>query len=81
MPRYFFNLRDGEDLPDETGVELANEQEARIQAVVLAGGLLKDHPDGAFWDGHSWRVEVTDESQTLLFALNFSATVPVKRVA
>ena len=74
MPRYFFDLRDGTYIPDETGVELAGLQEARVEAVVFAGGLLKDNPGGQFWQGHDWQVEVRDESGQMLFTLAFLVT-------
>ena len=73
MPRYFFDLRDGTYLPDHEGTELPNLQAARVAAVELAGGLLKDGA-AKFWDGMEWRVEVKDEAGLLLFILDFSAT-------
>ena len=33
MPRYFFHVHDGRDIPDEEGIELASPDEARNQAV------------------------------------------------
>jgi hypothetical protein len=50
MPRYFFHVRDGADIPDETGTEMSDDDAARAEAVVLAGSLLKDL-GGQFWTG------------------------------
>ena len=74
MPRFFFDIRDGQFIRDDTGVELAGLQEARIQAVVFAAGLLKDNPGGNFWKGDDWQVEVRDERSLMLFTLSFLVT-------
>ena len=71
MPRYFFDLRDGQFIPDDTGSELAGLNEARVQAVMLAGALLKDNPGGQFWEGHDWNVEVREGAGPILFTLTF----------
>jgi hypothetical protein len=76
MPRFFFNLRDGEYISDDTGVELGGVEDARKEAVGYASGLLKDDPGGKFWSGEPWRVEVTDDAKVLLFALTFSVMEP-----
>ena len=33
MPRYFFNVCDGQDLPDDSGTELADRNAAHRQAI------------------------------------------------
>ncbi len=72
MPRYFFDIRDGEYLRDEVGTVLPDIEAARVQAVVLSGGLLQERPS-KFWDGKEWRLEVR-QGQKILFALTFMAT-------
>ena len=42
MPRYFFNVHDGEAQADARGTELADRDEARRQAVVTAGEMLRE---------------------------------------
>ena len=37
MPRYFFHVIDGKDLPDHEGTVLANADEARAEAIILSG--------------------------------------------
>ena len=73
MPRFFFDLRDGTHVIDKEGTELSDLIAARVEAVRLAGGLLKDGA-AKFWDGMAWRVEVKDEAGLLLFVLDVSAT-------
>ena len=48
MPRYFFHVHDGKDIPDHDGVELSGPEEARSQAVSATGEALKDL-GGEFW--------------------------------
>ena len=59
MPRYFFHIHDGQDLPDEDGTELASPEEARNQGVIACGEMLKDLK-GAFWDSAEWTMTVKD---------------------
>ena len=73
MPRYFFHVRDGHDMPDDIGTELPNAQEARVQAVDLAGRLITEQAR-TFADGTQWHLEVTDERGMILFRLDFMAT-------
>ncbi|WP_293380721.1 hypothetical protein [Phenylobacterium sp.] len=73
MPRYFFDIRDGEYIPDHVGCEVPNLEAARIQAVVRSADLLKANPS-KFWDGEEWQLEVRDEACLILFIPTFMAT-------
>jgi hypothetical protein len=44
MPRYFFNVTDGTDLADHSGVELASDQEALAHAKRIAGAIVEAIP-------------------------------------
>ena len=57
MPRYFFHVHDGTEVPDQDGVELVDTNEARVQAVIASGEALKDLK-GAFWKEGEWRMRV-----------------------
>ena len=70
MPRYFFHVIDGKEMPD-TAV-LADEAEARTEAIVVSGEMLKDL-GGAFWNSGEWQVRVEDEARNKVCALTFSA--------
>jgi hypothetical protein len=65
---FFFNLAGATYDPDVVGVELPSMAEARLHATVYAGELLRDRP-GLAWEGEELRVEITDESQLVLFTL------------
>ncbi len=68
MPKYFFNLADGQVNLDREGSEVASLQQARVEAVVYAASMLRDRPEEV-WAGGNWRVEVADERGVLLFTV------------
>jgi len=73
VPRYFFHIQDGKDIPDREGTLLADNKAARIEAITTGGAILKDL--ASYWDGTEWRMNVTDEAGTTLFRLRFSADI------
>ena len=72
MPRYFFHVIDGKEMLDTVGTVLAGEAEARAEAIVVSGEMLKDL-GGAFWNNGEWQVRVEDEAGNKVCALTFSA--------
>jgi len=72
MPRYFFHVIDGHEMRDTVGTVLAGEAEARTEAIVVSGEMLKDL-GGAFWNNGQWQVRVEDETGNKVCALTFSA--------
>ena len=74
MPRYFFNIQDGQDIPDDTGTVCADAVEARTQAVIASGALLRDL-GGRFWPEADWAMHVTDEQGETVCDLRFRGTV------
>ncbi len=71
MPRYFFHVHDAIDRPDRDGLELGGPEQARNQAVIACGEMLKDL-DGAFWDSREWTMTVTNEQGAVVCELKFS---------
>jgi hypothetical protein len=66
--RYFFHVKDGHDLPDETGMLFPSAVEARQEAIETAGELLRG--DGAeLWTGSEWMLRVIDEIGTPVFTI------------
>ena len=70
MPRFFFNVRDGITLSDDTGLELASLKDAQVLAVRRAATLLQENE--VFWQGEEWAMDVMDEAGRKQFTLSFS---------
>ncbi len=73
LMRYFFDVRAGEFIRDEWGIDLDDAEAARLHAVTLSGDLLR-REEATFWHGEEWQVEVRDEDGVLCFVLSFMAT-------
>lgn len=68
MPKYYFNIEDGEGTPDTEGTEIESLAYAKCHAVKLAGQAICDAAQ-TFWDQAQWKMTVTDESGLTLFEL------------
>jgi hypothetical protein len=76
MPRYYFNVEDGQRLLDDTGLDLPDIAAARNEALRTSGNLLKSGPSASVWNGTPWRLWVTNEPNgegKTYFTLRFSA--------
>lgn len=69
MSKYYFNVLG--TAGDADGMDLADIDAARIEAVRLSGELLKEAA-GTFWESCSWELQVSDETERVIFALVFS---------
>lgn len=67
MPRYYFDLSDGESKPDLTGTELDSAGAARLHAIRFAGEVLQNDPERL--EGKDLRVEARNEERLLLFTI------------
>ena len=69
MPIYYLQSLDGHVKDDPArSIELANEREARIEAVVFSGEAIRNEPE-LLVEGSSFRVEVRDARKWLLFTV------------
>jgi hypothetical protein len=50
MPRFYFDVHDGEDVRDTIGTVLPDLGAAQVEAVKVSGELLRDL-GGKFWGG------------------------------
>ena len=73
MPRYFFNVRDGREVPDEVGTELPDMEAVRLQALATSGEMLRESGENQFWSGTDWSMHVLDENGREVLTLRFSA--------
>uniref|UniRef100_UPI0035C98932 DUF6894 family protein n=1 Tax=uncultured Sphingomonas sp. TaxID=158754 RepID=UPI0035C98932 len=72
MPRYFFDIKDGQEFPDLQGSLFADLAAARIEAVRFAAEILKEMPE-RFWNCEQWTMNVSDSDRKPLFSLKFLA--------
>lgn len=71
MPRFFFNIYDGQDLRDQDGQVLPDWPSAQRLAIRYAGEVLQNDNERIAPD-EDWRMEVTDEAGLVLLRLDFS---------
>jgi hypothetical protein len=72
MPRYFFNIRDGLDVPDKVGTHCAGLLEARSQAIRTCGTLIEELGVNFWNEPEDWQMTVTDADGASQFTLRFS---------
>ena len=77
MPRYHFNIRNGRGLtPDEEGLDLSSDGDARWQAIRGARSLMSaDVLDGTLDLGG--QIEVTDDRNDTVMTVRFRDVVAV----
>lgn len=72
MPRFFFHTADGGVELDHDGVELADTDSARIEAVRTLGAVLEDEAQ-TFLEGDALSMSVTDEAGRTILTLVVNA--------
>jgi hypothetical protein len=72
VPRYYFDIVDGEDLLDPHGSVLADLAAARIESIRYSAEVLKEMPE-RFWNSEQWTMTVSDAARVPLFTLKFLA--------
>ncbi len=73
MARFHFHTDDGRSLRDGAGVELADLQAARLEAVRFTAELMREAPE-ALWREECLLMTVTDDSGLTLFTVNVLLT-------
>lgn len=71
MPRYYFHVIDGRDIPDDHGTELPDDVAAKAEARSAAGDLIRDIGP-TLWDHDTWQMNVVDEIGRRVLTLNCS---------
>jgi hypothetical protein len=75
MPRFYMHISNGRGfLEDQEGIELADEDAARAEALAGARDLMAGELRNGELDLSSF-IEVEDEAHRLLFTLHFSEAV------
>jgi hypothetical protein len=70
MPRYFFHVHDGMVIIDHEGLELSDADEARTQALISAGDMIRDK-GVKLWSGQTWTMQVKDAVGRTICGLSF----------
>lgn len=70
MPRYHFHIHDERPDPDKAGYELPNLRSARVEALRLAGEMIREAADRRGM-GKEWRLDVTDGDGLMLLRMDF----------
>ena len=75
MPRFYFhsNIPAERGVQDDEGLEFASIHDAKCQAVMYAGQLLKDVAED-FWNDSDFELTVTDENGLILFTMRVVGT-------
>jgi hypothetical protein len=71
MERFFFNVVDGRNYPDDHGTELSSLTAARVEAVKVLVQVLSARPQD-FWETGCFSVTVTDRTGLTLFSIMVS---------
>jgi hypothetical protein len=74
VTRYFFHLRDGEDIPDLHGHELPDDVAARKEAMAASLALVAEIGE-RFFQGAPWQMNVVDEQGRAIVSLTLSGTI------
>jgi hypothetical protein len=76
MKRFYFNTETERSELDPEGTELANVDQARCEALVLLGEMVRDAYRYSAWNGTPWKVWVSDGpcgGGRVLFTVQLSA--------
>lgn len=78
MPRYYFHVLNGKMLIDDVGMEIADGEAVKSEAVKYTGTILSSEQPTDIWKGIAWQMKVTDapspdEGQTY-FTLTLTVT-------
>jgi hypothetical protein len=77
MPLYYFNVDDGQSLPERIETEFLDDEAVRQEAVSVAGEFLTEL-DGDIWkrEGNFWNMTVTDSGGNTICSFHFRANGP-----
>lgn len=73
MARYHFHTKDGRQVLDEDGTELASMGDARRAALRYLSDILRDDT-GEFWTDGAFSITTTDDNGLVLFDLQLVGT-------
>lgn len=72
MARYYFHVINGEFIPDFEGIDCKSAEDAKAEAVKIAGAMIEDQ-GVKFWKTARYDMFVCDENQRTRLKLSFTA--------
>lgn len=72
MPRYFFHVVNGDFIPDNEGMEIAEVDRVKDEAVRIAGDMIRDQ-GLKLWKTGRYDMYVVDERNKTQLKLSFEA--------
>lgn len=72
MPRYLFHIAGARRYVDTDGVDLADLQAAKLEALRIIRELMIDNSTDDLWSGGEWVMTVADEAAQNLFSIRLS---------
>ena len=81
MPRYYLNLFDDLDVPDDEGDEFPDLAAAREAAIEGARSLMSDHVRYGQPIDLTHRIEIADSSRNVVAILTFADVVKFRNAA
>lgn len=73
MPRYHIEVRTESHVATTLDVDREDVESLRVEMARFVGELLSDHA-GQIWVDEEWRIDVTDESDFILFVIHVSTS-------
>jgi hypothetical protein len=70
MSKYFFHVFNGKAMIDKVGLDLADMDAVRHEAIRSSGQILSN--DGYTWKGEAWSMVVVDAEDNVVFSTSFS---------
>lgn len=74
MPRFYFHIHDDRDYLDTEGTELPDEVSAHVEAIRLAGSVLRDEAMRVA-RATLWNMEVTDATGRPVYRIDLNLNV------
>jgi len=70
MPQYFFHVFNGKAMIDRVGLDMADMDAVRLEAIRTSGQILSN--DGYTWRGQAWSMIVVDAADNVVLSTRFS---------
>ena len=77
MPRFYFRFCDGDELPDDLGIELPDVQAARLEAIKGIRSFAADCAHRGIVPVSQW-IEIEDEARKSVMSISFEKALKLE---